>query len=144
MLDEEAVLEGVKRFGPAPGARKMMDSEMLHATEAIESGTYITYWFEKKKSECGRLGSQSKCFCGHYLTGHSDKYFGKKLDTSCKECPCKTFKFVPTRPEECGMYWLPRRKDFNVNKWRPPCKCNHTCEEHNPNYPLKCTKCTNC
>ena len=33
--------------------------------------------------------------------------------------------------------------DFNVTKWRPPCKCKHTCEEHSPNYPLKCRLC-NC
>lgn len=32
----------MNRFGPAPGARKMMDGEMLHAVEAIESGTYVS------------------------------------------------------------------------------------------------------
>ncbi|EAS01192.2 hypothetical protein TTHERM_00318550 (macronuclear) [Tetrahymena thermophila SB210] len=143
-LDENAVLEGVKKFGPAPGARKMMDNEMLHAMESIESGTYVTYWYEKKKIECGRIGSNSKCFCGHLFSCHNDKYFGKKFDVSCKNCPCKVFKFVPTRPEECGMYWLVRRKDFNVHKWRAPCKCNHTHEDHMPNYPLRCTKCGNC
>jgi hypothetical protein len=36
------------------------------------------------------------------------------------------FKFVPSRPEECGMYWLVRRKDFDVKSWRPPCKY-HRC-----------------
>ena len=46
------------------------------------------------------------------------------------------FRFVPTRPEECGMYWLPRRKDFDINKWRAPCKCNHNHEEHSPNPPF--------
>ena len=50
-------------------------------------------------------------------------------------------RFVPTRPEECGMYWLPRRKDFDVTKWRAPCKCNHTHEDHNPNPPFKCGSC---
>ena len=82
----------------------------------------MTYWNEQKKSECFRLGRHSKCFCGHPMDAHNDKYFGKKFDTACQGCPCKKFKFVPTRPEECGMYWLVRRKDFNVNTWRPPCK----------------------
>ncbi len=53
-------------------------------------------------------------------------------------------RFVPTRPEECGMYWLPRRKDFDVTKWRAPCKCQHSHEEHNPNPPYKCTLCAKC
>ena len=39
------------------------------------------------------------------------------------------------------MYWLPRRKDFNVNTWRAPCKCKHTHEDHNANFPTGCNKC---
>lgn len=42
------------------------------------------------------------------------------------------------------MYWLPRRKDFNVHTWRPPCKCKHNCEEHDVNYPLRCKSCKTC
>jgi hypothetical protein len=94
-----------------------------------------------KRSECSRLGKFSKCFCGHFFPQHNESLFGKKQNTACKDCPCKRFAFVPTRPEECGMYWLVRRKDFNVNTWRPPCKCKHTCEEHSPAYPLRCRKC---
>lgn len=82
----------------------------------------ITWWNEERKSECSRLGKHSKCFCGHLMPAHKNNYFGKKFDTSCEKCPCKRFSFIPTRPEECGMYWLPRRKDFNVLKWRVPCK----------------------
>eukprot|EP00826_Nyctotherus_ovalis_P043011 TRINITY_DN4497_c0_g2_i4.p2 TRINITY_DN4497_c0_g2~~TRINITY_DN4497_c0_g2_i4.p2 ORF type:complete len:222 (-),score=89.53 TRINITY_DN4497_c0_g2_i4:57-722(-) len=37
------------------------------------------------------------------------------------------------RPEELGMWWLPRRKGFDVNKWRATCKCKHNHEAHDPN-----------
>lgn len=112
----------------------MIDNEYEHAVASMESGTYvtaplkqITYWNELKRSECSRLGKFSKCFCGHLFPQHNDSLFGKKQNTACRDCPCKRFAFVPTRPEECGMYWLVRRKDFNVATWRPPCKCKHTC-----------------
>ena len=54
--------------------------------------------------------------------------YGKKKNMSCQECVCKEYKFIPTRPEECGMWWLPRRKDFDLKKWRPSCKCKHSHE----------------
>lgn len=54
----------------------------------------------------------------------------KKLKTECRECECKVYRFIPSRPEECGMYWLPRRKDFNIMKWRAKCKCDHNHEDH--------------
>ncbi|KAM3133845.1 hypothetical protein pb186bvf_014108 [Paramecium bursaria] len=139
-MTEQQVREGVEKFGPAVGSRKIIDQEYKHAMESIQTGIYVTYSCNMKKSECFRVGSTSKCFCGHYFGNHKQQ-FGKKFNTGCESCPCKIYKFVPIRPEECGMYWLPRRKDFNVTKWRPPCKCNHTCEEHNQNYPLRCLKC---
>ena len=139
---EEMVEEGVKKYGLAKGARTMIDHEYLHADQSLTTGIYITYSNPQKKSECFRLGTHSKCFCGHKMGAHNQKYFGKKFDTVCTECNCKLFKFVPTRPEECGMYWLVRRKDFNVNTWRPPCKCKHNTDEHSCNFPLKCKKCS--
>ena len=33
---------------------------------------------------------------------------------------------------------MPRRKGFDINKWRPNCKCRHNHEEHDPNY-LSCS-----
>ena len=39
------------------------------------------------------------------------------------------------------MHWLPRRKDFDITKWYPPCKCKHTNIQHKPNKPTKCSKC---
>jgi hypothetical protein len=49
---------------------------------------------------------------------------------------------MPRRPEEVGMWWLPRRKGFNVNTWRASCKCKHTHVEHKANRPNKCQQCS--
>ncbi|CAD8136860.1 unnamed protein product [Paramecium pentaurelia] len=139
-MNEQQVREGVQKYGPAVGARKIIDQEYQHALETLNTGIYITYYCAEQKSECSRIGSTSKCFCGHLFSQHKQQ-LGKKFNTGCEKCECKRFQFVPSRPEECGMYWLPRRKDFNILTWRPPCKCNHGCEDHLPNYPLRCRKC---
>lgn len=60
----------------------------------------------------------------------------KKITSKCKNCPCKDFKFIPTRPEECGMYWLPRRKEFKVSEWKPKCKCKQPHDAHKPVAPF--------
>lgn len=101
----------------------------------------VTYWNESKKSECGRISSQSKCFCGHKFLDHplASK---KSANPKCMKCPCKRYAFIPQRPEEVGMYWLVRRKDFNVNAWRAKCKCQHNHEEHACNAPYNCKKCS--
>lgn len=62
------------------------------------------------------------CFCRHFYKDHKNNAFSKKTNTSCEFCPCKKFAFVPQRPEEVGEWWLPRRKDFDINKWRAKCK----------------------
>ena len=35
---------------------------------------------------------------------------------SCAKCP--GFRYAPSRPEECGQWHLPRRKDFDLVAWR--------------------------
>ena len=50
---------------------------------------------------------------------------------------------MPMRPEECGMWHLPRRKGFNVHAWRAPCKCKHGHDQHDP-VTKKCNACQNC
>merc|ERR1712194_189904 len=52
------------------------------------------------------------------------------------------FENIPQRPEECGMYWLPRRKEFKLSEWRAPCKCRHGHDSHGANYPRKCKQCS--
>lgn len=100
----------------------MMDWEFTHANEAIDSGFYVTYYNENKKSECSRVGSSSLCFCGHFYRDHKQDAFKKKRDTGCLNCLCKSFAFIPQRPEEIGEWWLPRRKEFNIKTWRAKCK----------------------
>ena len=39
---------------------------------------------------------------------------------TCKSSSCRRctgFSYCPTRPEEVGQWWLPRRKDFDVRGW---------------------------
>lgn len=119
----------------------MLQWEFTHAKEAEQSGIYVTWRSDAATEDCFRVGSQSRCFCGHSFANHENKLGKKKLVTSCKNCDCKAFRFIPRRPEEVGQWWLPRRKGFNVNTWRAMCKCKHTHEEHKATQPPKCTKC---
>lgn len=127
------------RYGPSAGGKAMMDFEFVHANEALKSGLYVgfqliqvTYYSDAKRIECGRVGSKSKCFCGHLYSEHDVQAMKKKITSKCKGCACKEFKFVPTRPEECGMYWLPRRKEFKVSEWKAKCKCKLPHDAHKP------------
>lgn len=133
------ILQCVQQFGPSIGARKMLEWEFKHAKEAIDSQIYVTYRSSDKES-CMRIGSFSRCFCGHLFKVHN-KQVGKKLVTNCKDCDCKHFEFVPRRPEEVGQWWLVRRKGFDVTKWKALCKCKHDHTEHKPNE-KKCKKCS--
>lgn len=136
-MGEEAVLEGVKKYGPSAGGKAMMDFEFQHAKEALESGLYVTYYCDAKKHECGRVGSQSLCFCGHMFPEHDIKVTKKKQSSQCTQCPCKVFAWVPRRPEECGMWWLPRRKGFKVSEWAAKCKCKLPHYDHRPERPYR-------
>lgn len=101
----------------------------------------VTYHCEKKNHECSRVGSKSLCFCGCKYADHDIKASKKRITSKCKNCPCKEFKFIPQRPEECGMYWLPRRKGFKVSEWKAKCKCKLPHDEHNPLPPYRSKNC---
>jgi hypothetical protein len=47
-MGEQAVLDGVKKFGPSAGGKAMMDFEYVNAQEALETGIYVTYWCDAK------------------------------------------------------------------------------------------------
>ena len=119
--NEATILECVKMFGPAPGAKKMLTWEFIHARQAAESGVYLTWRSTLNGQDCFRIGSFSKCFCGDLFKNHEKKVSGKKQITKCKDCKCKEFKFIPRRPEELGQWWMPRRKGFDINKFRAKC-----------------------
>lgn len=66
------------------------------------SGIYITWRSEQATDDCFRVGSSSKCFCGHLHSSHEKKLTAKKQITKCTKCECKEFAFIPRRPEEVG------------------------------------------
>lgn len=87
------------------------------------------------------MGSKSLCFCGHKYAKHTIQATKKRISSKCNDCPCKEFRFVPQRPEECGMYWLPRRKEFKVSEWKAKCKCKLPHDEHKPVPPFSSKAC---
>ena len=119
-------------YGAAPGGKAMMRAEMCAAEEAIASTVYITWRSEKTGADCSRVSSASRCFCGHALSEHAPVNRSNPRPPACTLCDCKRFDFVPSRPEECGMWWLPRRKGFDVRTWRAPCRCQHGHDSHDP------------
>ncbi|CAN0141725.1 unnamed protein product, partial [Discosporangium mesarthrocarpum] len=73
---------------------------------------------------------RSRCFCGCTYAQHS---FRKGLALPvCVSCECRGFDFVPSRPEEVGEWWLPRRQGFDASKWRAKCRCMHGHDSHHP------------
>ena len=123
----------------------MLRWEFGHAQESIANGTYVTWVSNSMKAgeeQCFRIGSESKCFCGHLFKNHYHEITKSKVKSNCITCKCQAFSFIPRRPEELGLWHLPRRKGFDVNSWRPSCVCKHTHEEHQAIRPHKClSKC---
>lgn len=128
--DKASIRKAVEQFGPAPGARVMMDMERAAAEAAVASGTYIVWRIPSSRNDCTRVAPNSRCFCGHIAREHSLK----PRAFPCGFCTCRNFAFVPQRPEEVGEWWLPRRKGFDVRTWRAMCKCSHSHEDHDPNF----------
>ena len=140
---EEQISSDLQKHSINKYALQMIDMEYLAAQEAIESGMYVTFRNEEKKSDCFRIGSQSMCFCGHLFAEHPLKIVKARALTPCANCICKSFKLTPRLPEETGMHWLSRRKNFVEGAWKASCKCKHNHIEHACNHPQMCKKC-NC
>lgn len=133
------VARAMNREEFAPRLKKLFDPEREAALEAIESGIYVGWRCPEFKHDCIRVGKNSRCFCGHVLSEHGS-YHGNSVRVPCSAsaCECKAFAFVPTRAEEVGEWWLPRRVTFDPSTWRAKCKCKHTHEEHAPNGARRC------
>ena len=88
----------------APGAKKMLGWEFKHADEAAECGIYVTWKSPAmKEDQCFRIGSESKCFCGHLFKAHEKTILKNgRVKNNCNSCDCKAFQFIPRRPEEIG------------------------------------------
>ena len=113
----------VEQYGPAPGGRAMMKAEAEAAAAAIASKRYAVYR-SAGTDFCARIGPRSRCFCGHDHKAHGAQGCGTA------GCSCRNFRWVPRRPEEVGEWWLPRRRGFQVKRWRAKCRCGHAHTEH--------------
>jgi hypothetical protein len=137
-VTEHNILEAVQTHGAAPGGVACMRAEGEAARESLETGLYITYIpqsidmiaessvrmnYEATKTQCCRVGSNSVCLCGHKLSDHKpvnkkSKSFIRPPKCDNGKCRCFGFNYMPSRPEECGQWWLPRRRDFDINAWK--------------------------
>ena len=126
----------VSNVNPASFAILQIEIEAAH--QSIASGVYITFLPNRSSSlpnsasdelingigQCCRVGSKSICLCGHALDQHVTVVVPKKIGyikppkCSTKFCRCISYSYCPSRPEECGQWWLPRRKDFNIIEWQ--------------------------
>ncbi|XP_044534143.1 protein FAM221B [Gracilinanus agilis] len=99
--------------------------------KAIQTGLYIGWRCPHYLWDCYRIGSESKCFCGHLLTQHR---MASDISVPCtiNGCRCQMFCFIPSRPEEVGEFWLQKRSGFDPKTWRALCRCKHNHEEHSP------------
>jgi hypothetical protein len=149
---KEELEQAAHDYGIAPGGRAMVLAELEAAEASIANGVYIVWRTSKtgegsagvrKEGQCCRVGPASRCFCGHKLSEHKQVKSGNPQAPACAMCKCRRFSYVPMRPEECGMWHLPRRKGFNVHAWRAPCKCKCGHDQHDP-VTTKCTGCGNC
>lgn len=143
-IDSKVISTSISKHGVTPGGIAMMRTETVAATESISSGMYIAWLphpsassmlhsdaFEgirSNTSQCCRIGSETVCMCGHALRDHQavkmPKSSGYIKPPNCLQCKCKGYNYCPSRPEECGQWWLPRRKDFNLTQWRSRIRMN--------------------
>lgn len=145
--DVEEIESAIATHGVTPGGSAMMLSEVAAANESIGSGLYISWMphpsciltslasdeIRNGTGQCCRVGSQSVCMCGHSLQSHKEVkvpksagYIKPPTCSSCRKCP--GFNYAPSRPEECGQWWLPRRSDFNIAEWRQVCISDISCD----------------
>ncbi|ELT89163.1 hypothetical protein CAPTEDRAFT_105552, partial [Capitella teleta] len=103
-------------------------------------GVYIGWRCPEFTWDCQRVSDMSRCFCGHLLGEHAH-YDSQSHAVPCRQCRCKAYQWVPSRPEEIGEFWHQRRRGFDPEAWRAKCRCKHTHEEHDPNSLHKCKAC---
>jgi len=133
------IAQNIEEFGVTKGGMQMISAEAIAAQSSILSGLYITWMphpsckltqaahegIKNGMSQCCRIGNRSICICDHPLEHHDEVKLPSKQShgyirpPSCKvaKCRCNGFSYCPTRPEECGQWWLPRRRDFDVIAW---------------------------
>ena len=133
------VARAMHREDFAPRVKKLFDPEREAALQAIESGIYVGFRCPEFTWDCIRVSDKSRCFCDHSL-GEHESYTAKSINVKCLvgACACKSFSFVPERPEDIGEWWLPRRPGFDYASWRAKCRCKHSHNEHSADKTRKC------
>nr|CAB3244458.1 protein FAM221B [Phallusia mammillata] len=111
--------------------QKLFEPETEAAIKAMQSGVYVGWRCPEYTWDCIRVGDTSMCFCGHNLTEHK-QYEGVKSQAPCsvRECRCRSYAFIPSRPEDVGEFWLQRRPSFDPSKWKAKCRCKHPHTDH--------------
>lgn len=135
--DVEGIAGAIVKHGITPSAQRTLMAETFAAEESQVTGLYVSWMphpdvtlgpsaadeIKNRTGQCCRVSSKSICMCGHPLSGH-DRVVGSKTGAyvrppKCTQCKkCTGYNYAPVLPEECGQWWLSRRKDFNVVDWR--------------------------
>lgn len=115
----------------APKVQRLFDSEVQAAQNAIRTGLYVSYRCPEFTWDCIRVFHGHKCFCGHLLNEHQE-FDGRRVTLPCQQCKCKSFAFIPSRPEDVGEFWFQRRRNFDVSQYRVKCRCKHAHDSHDP------------
>jgi hypothetical protein len=115
----------------APRVQKLFNTEVQAAQQALQTGLYIGYRCPEFNWDCIRVSLENKCFCGHLLNEHKE-FDGKRVTLPCFQCKCKSFAYIPSRPEDVGEFWFQRRRNFDVTQYRVKCKCKHAHDSHDP------------
>jgi hypothetical protein len=138
---EAGLVDALSMYGPAPGSKELLERERAAAEHTLRLTRVYVTWRGKDGSECTRIGPTSLCFCGHNYDGHEVNL--KKNVFPCRQsgCCCRRFEYMPSRPEECGEWWLPRRRDFDVRSYEAKCKCSHGHLSHDPGSSRRCSVC---
>lgn len=144
-VDVQEIEKNISVHGVTPGGSSMMKAEAAAANESILSGLYVSWsphpsirltsgafqGIKDGTDQCCRVGGQSRCLCGHSLASHKSCDVPRKISyikpPSCSTCKCSGYSYCPARPEECGQWWLPRRKDFDIKEWRKVSKICSIC-----------------
>ncbi|CCW61220.1 unnamed protein product [Phytomonas sp. EM1] len=156
---EAQVLDGIRRFGPSPASKRILNRENEAARLALEKGFYVVWRCTApprlpgaNTDFCCRVGPSHTCFCGHRLTAHAGFADGAPFSSSsssfsplsrgfpCAEprCGCPRFHYLPNEPEEIGEGWLSRRVGWDPAAWSPACRCGHPAHAHASTPPFRC------
>ena len=147
-------LSRLRDYGIAPGGRAMMLAEIDAADFSASTGVYIVWRTMRGSGEKLRRSPKgggavlpSRGPIRAAFVGIRSQNTNLSSRATRRRPPARSasamVSAMPMRPEECGMWHLPRRKGFNVHLWRAPCKCSCGHDKHDP-VTHKCNGCGNC